>query len=42
MSFKALVEFVIHTESFRNIDLCNQGLYRLKFTIYQDLKEKVI
>ena len=34
MSLKALVEAVIHLESFRNIELFYQGLYFLRCKVY--------
>ena len=41
MSLKALVDFSIHFESFRNIDLINQGVYRFKTQMYYEVKDKV-
>lgn len=41
MSFKALCEFVIHFDSFRNIDLFNQGLYHLRVSIYHEKSGQV-
>ena len=41
MSLKAIEEFVIHVESFRNIDLFNQGLYNLRFTLYHEINNQV-
>lgn len=34
MSLKALVEILIHVDSFRNIDLYYQGLYYAKLKMY--------
>ena len=34
MSLRAVQEFVVHFESFRNIDLWYQGAYMVKFQIY--------
>ena len=34
MLLRAVQEFVIHFESFRNIDVWYQGAYLLNFTIY--------
>jgi hypothetical protein len=34
MSMRAIQEFVIHVESFRNIDLWYQGAYLIKFQLY--------
>ena len=35
MSMKALLEIIIHLESFRNIDIFFQGLYYVKVRLYQ-------
>lgn len=42
MSLKATIEFFLHLESFRNIDLFSQGLYFLKFKIYHEINNEVI
>ena len=42
MSLKSIIEFILHVDSFRNIDLCHQGFYYLKFRIYEESKGKVI
>ena len=42
MSLKALLEIVVHLESFRNIDLFYQGLYYLKVTLYTKKQDEVI
>ena len=34
--FKSTFEFILHVESFRNIDLYQQGLYYLKFQLQQN------
>ena len=34
MTLKALVEILLHIDSFRNIDLFYQGLYYAKFRFY--------
>ena len=34
MTLKALVEIVLHIDTFRNIDLYYQGLYFVKFRFY--------
>lgn len=34
MSFISTIEFVLHFEHFKNIDLFHQGLYFLKSRIY--------
>ena len=36
MSFKGIVEFAVHIEGFRNIDLYNQGLYNARINIYHE------
>ena len=36
MSLKALIEVVVHFESFRNIELFYQGLYFLKCRLYSE------
>ena len=41
MSLKAYIDFVVHVEAFRNVDLYNQGLYQLKFQIYTENGSKV-
>lgn len=41
MSLKGIVEFAIHIEGFRNIDLFHQGLYHVKFRIYHESDGKV-
>ena len=41
MSLKATIEFFIHIESFRNVDLFNQGLYRLQFNLYHETNNEV-
>ena len=39
MSLKASIEFLIQFRSLRNIDLFHQGVYMLKASIYQKLKD---
>lgn len=34
MTFNGTIEFLLHLESFRNIDLYHQGIYYLKGSIY--------
>ena len=34
MSFKAVFDIALHLEKFRNIDLYQQGMFRLKFSIF--------
>lgn len=41
MSLKAIVQILVHFESFRNIDLFNQGLYQLRFRLYQETLDGV-
>ena len=40
MSLRAIVEIVLHLESFRNIDLFQQGLYFLQFEIFHSISGK--
>ena len=40
MSLRAIIEVVLHLESFRNIDLFQQGLYYLEFEIFHTLNGK--
>lgn len=41
MSFKATIEFLLHLDSFRNVDLFNQGLYRLRLSIFHENGQEV-
>jgi len=41
MSFRAVVEAVIHFESFRNIDLFHQGIYFLRTSLFYQRDESV-
>ena len=41
MSLNAIQEFVVHVESFRNIDLSHHGLYNLRFTLYHEINDQV-
>ena len=41
MSYRAIVEFMLHLEHFRNIDLIQQGVYFIKFQIFNDDKDKI-
>ena len=41
MSLRALLEIVVHLESFRNIDLFYQGLYYVKVSVYNKKNEEV-
>ena len=38
---RALLEIIVHLESFRNIDLFYQGLYNIKTRLYHKQKEEV-
>lgn len=40
MSYSAVLDLILHIHSFRNIDLFHQGLYNIRFRIYQDLEDK--
>jgi hypothetical protein len=42
MSLKAISEFVLHSEGFRNLDLFHQGLYHVRFTIYHEKNDQRI
>ena len=39
--YRARTEFVLHVENFRNVDLFQQGIYFLKFQIFNEDEEKV-
>lgn len=41
MSFRGIAEFVLHADHFRNVDLLQQGLYYLRFQVYNEDIEKV-
>jgi len=41
MAFRGIAEFVLHIEHFRNIDLMQQGLYFMKYQIFNEDIEKV-
>ena len=41
MSFRGIAEFVLHVDHFRNVDLLQQGLYYLRFQVYNEDLEKV-
>lgn len=41
MSLRALLEIVVHLESFRNIDLFYQGLYYVKVSLHNKKNEEV-
>lgn len=39
MAFKAVLDIALHIDSFRNIDLAQQGVYQLRFQLfYKDAK----
>ena len=38
MSLRALIEIVVHLESFRNIDLFYQGIYYVQVKLYSKKK----
>jgi len=42
MSLRAVVEIVIHLESFRNIDLFFQGIYYTRFRIHTKKKQPLL
>lgn len=42
MSLRALVEVVVHLESFRNIDLFYQGIYYVQVKLYSKKKRTFI
>lgn len=41
MSLRAIVEFILHLEHFRNVDLIQQGLYFLKLQIFNEDQDKI-
>lgn len=41
MSLRAILEVVVHLDSFRNIDLFFQGLYYLRVAVYNKKNEEV-
>lgn len=41
MSLRAILEVVVHLDSFRNIDLFFQGLYYLKVSVYNKKNDEV-
>ena len=40
MSLRAIAEIILHLEHFRNVDLVQQGIYFLKFSIFNEDGEK--
>jgi hypothetical protein len=41
MSLRAFVEFILHLEHFRNVDLIQQGLYFIKFQIFNEDADRI-
>jgi len=41
MSLRAILDVVVHLDSFRNIDLFFQGLYYVKVSLYNKKNEEV-
>jgi hypothetical protein len=41
MSYRAIVEFILHLEHFRNVDLIQQGIYFLKFQLFNEKNDKI-
>jgi hypothetical protein len=41
MSLRAVTEFILHLEHFRNVDLIQQGLYFMKFQIFNEKDDKI-
>jgi hypothetical protein len=41
MSLRAISEFIIHLEHFRNVDLIQQGIYFLKIQLFNEDSEKI-
>ena len=41
MSYRARTEFILHLEHFRNVDLFQQGIYFIKFQIYNEDQDKI-
>jgi hypothetical protein len=41
MSLRAVAEFILHLEHFRNVDLIQQGLYFMKFQIFHESPDKI-
>ena len=39
--YRARTEFVLHVEQFRNVDLFQQGIYFMKFQIFNEDEEKI-
>lgn len=41
MSLRAIIEVVVHLDTFRNIDLFFQGLYYVKVSLYNKKNDEV-
>ena len=41
MSLRAITEFILHLEHFRNVDLIQQGIYFIKFQIFNEWEDKI-
>lgn len=41
MSLRAISEFILHLEHFRNVDLIQQGLYFIKFQVFNEKDDKI-
>ena len=41
MSLRAITEFILHLEHFRNVDLIQQGLYFMKFQVFNEKEDKI-
>ena len=41
MTYRGIAEIVLHLEHFRNVDLFQQGIYFLKFQVYNEDQDKV-
>ena len=42
MAFKSICEILVHIETFKNIDLACQGLYKLCISVYNDETQELI
>jgi hypothetical protein len=41
MTYRARTEFILHLEHFRNVDLFQQGIYFIKFQLYNEDDDKI-
>ena len=41
MSLRSITEFILHLEHFRNVDLIQQGIYFMRYQIFNEDDEKV-